>query len=165
MKIFIMDLVEDTILKAEKIYYKSFDRIEIKFNLKGGTAGQYHFLKGSSDSKGSYFRFNIDIANANGKKLYKDTVVHEVAHYIARSLAKGKYIKPHGKEWKSVMNALGVNPERCHSYTIPKSTRKLKYFDYICDCDTHSISSIIHNRILKGQKRYCKKCKGILKMV
>jgi len=165
MENFIIDLVEDTIIKAEKIYHRNFDRIKIKFNLKGGTAGQYRFLKGASDLKDSYFRFNIDIAKENGKKTYEDTVIHEVAHYITRSLANGKYVRPHGKEWKSVMNKLGVVPERCHSYTVPKSTRKLKYYDYKCDCMTHNISSIIHNRILKGQKRYCKKCKGILKMV
>jgi len=163
MKNFILDSVEKTIKKSEKIYSRRFDRIPIKFNLKGSTAGQYCYIKGSNSSNGSYFRFNLDIAIENGKSSYKSTVIHEVAHHISRVMAEGKYIKPHGVEWKRVMSDLGLNPVRCHSYTVPEKTRRLKYFDYECDCQTHNVSSIIHNRMLKGQKRFCKKCKSNLR--
>jgi len=163
MKNFIIDLVEDTLKKADNIYSRKFDRVPVKFNLKGATAGQYCFIRGSNNSDDSYFRFNLDIANENGKDAYVSTVIHEVAHHIARVMAGGKYIKPHGREWKSIMNNLGLAPVRCHSYTVPKKTRRLKYFDYVCDCQTHSVSSIIHNRMLKGQERFCKKCKSNLR--
>ena len=163
MKNFIIDLVEETIKKSEKIYSRKFDRVPVKFDLKGATAGQYRFIRGSNNSDGSCFRFNLDIAKENGENEYKSTVVHEVAHHIARSLAKGKYIKPHGREWKSIMGNLGLPAVRCHSYTVPEKTRKLKYFDYECDCMVHNVSSILHNRMKKGQVRHCKKCKSNLR--
>lgn len=162
MKKYIEDTVKETIKKAGKFYNIKFENIPINFDLKGKCAGQFRFIRGFSDPKTMYFRFNMPMAESVGKKEYKQTIIHETAHYIARYMAGGSYIKPHGKEWKGVMSALGVEAKRCHDYQVPASSRTMRYFDYKCDCQTHSVSAIIHNRMQKGQKRFCKKCKAFL---
>ena len=156
MEDFIKSEVTKTLEKAEKIYKRKFDEITTVFNLKGKTAGMFCFKKFTTVTSSMKFRFNVEMAKLNTKKSTKDTVVHEVGHYIARVLANGDYIKPHGKEWKTVMNKLGGNPKRCHSLKIAPSSRKS--FSYKCDCMTHEVSTCIHNKILRGQKRVCKKC-------
>ena len=157
MEDFIKAEVTKTLKKAEKIYKRKFDEITILFNLKGKSAGMFSFNKYTVDTSTMKFRFNVEMAKLNTKKSTKDTVVHEVGHYIARVLANGDYIKPHGKEWKGVMNKLGGNPERCHSLKVAPSSRPT--FTYKCSCMTHEVSRCIHNKMLRGQKRMCKKCK------
>jgi SprT protein len=159
MKDFIKSVIDETFKKANEIFNINIKQIPVKFDLRGRTAGQYVFCKGKPVDTNSYFRFNIDIANAN-KSTFNTTVVHEVAHYIT-DLKFGVSTKPHGKEWKYVMNCLGCEPKVTHNYTIPDSTKRLKYFNYTCSCEgkIHELSSILHNRVLKGQDRVCKRCK------
>jgi len=158
MKKYIEDLTVKTVKKAEKIYGKSFPMIPIDFDLKGKTAGMYCW-----GFKRSYLRFNLEIAKIN-KEGFDTTVIHEVAHFIARALNMGKYIKPHGIEWKNVMRSLGIsNPKRCHSYSVASSSR-MTYYKYKCECQEHELSAIIHNRIQRNPDYYraCKRCKAKL---
>lgn len=162
MKNFIKDLTNKTILKAGKFYNKEFDLLDIRFDIKGKTAGMFCY-----GSKGTYLRYNLNIAKEN-KKTFYITVIHEVAHYIAKKLNKNKYIKPHGIEWKSVMNVLGIsNPKRCHSYSMVNTLKGsgMRYFTYTCDCnETHQLSTILHNRVQRNSNynRVCKICKSKL---
>lgn len=169
----IIECVKQTTLEASKIYGRNFDIIPSKFDLRGRVAGQfvYRGITGKPENPcidSVYYRFNLYIAEAN-KDRYMSTVKHEVAHYIARILNYGKKIMPHGKEWKSVMRNFGLEPKVTHSYTVPSTSRKLKTFTYECSCMKHEITSIIHNKIIRGgtkpYKRVCKKCKGVLRFV
>jgi SprT protein len=68
---------------------------------------------------------------------------------------------PHGREWRQIMTIMGVDPKRCHSYTVEKVRRVAKDYIYKCSCKEHKISSILHNRMVKGGKFYtCNRCKG-----
>lgn len=53
------------------------------------------------------------------------TVIHEVAHAIVRE-QYGYSVKPHGKEWKAQMRAMGVEPRRTHSVSREGLKRKRK---------------------------------------
>jgi len=152
MKSYINSVVEKTLCKAEKIYNREFTRIPVLFNLKGMVAGQFVF-SGADE----FLKFNIPIAETNGKDAFKNTVVHEVAHYIARCLFT-KYIKPHGYEWKKIMMDLDTVASVTHNYAMPSSVIGTRH-EYKCECQSHFVSTIIHNKIRKGSVRVCRKCK------
>ena len=89
-----------------------------------------------------------------------ETVPHEVAHVVA--FAKhGVRIRPHGAEWQGIMRYFGVAPTRCHGYDVSRlRTRALRRFLYRCNCGTHEISSIRHNRIrTRGVVYLCRRCR------
>lgn len=147
----IISKVYETITKAENVYEKSFEKIPVKCNIKGKTAGMYCW-KGSE----SYLRFNLEIFKNNPDAI-EQTVIHEVAHYITHSL-HGK-VKPHGVEWKNVMRGFGVkNPKRTHSYECKSAYGKI--FKYKCDCQEFDFTKIRHNKVLRGAQYICRKCKG-----
>jgi SprT protein len=123
------------------------------FTLRGRCAGQY--VWSYSDST---LRWNLDIAKDNLNVYLSTTVPHELAHAIQRYHHPRS--KSHGKEWKDCCKALvGHELLRCHKYkTTP--ARKVRRFKYSCDCMEHSVSTILHNRIVKGGRTYrCTKCK------
>lgn len=92
-----------------------------------------------------------------------DTIPHEFAHIITE-YRYGKNIAPHGKEWQLVAALeFGIEPSTYHNYDmapllLTKEITNRQYYQYRCNCKTHLISSVVHNRILKGQTRICKSC-------
>lgn len=72
----------------------------------------------------------------------------------------------HGSDWKSMMVFFGVDPDRCHDYDYDCSkvrTRTIqKWWVYTCKCQIHMVSTVIHNRIRKGQERSCCRCESDL---
>lgn len=53
----------------------------------------------------------------------RNTVVHELAHLVNR-WTHGKKVKPHGREWRQIMSAMGEDPKRCHTVpTVPRGGR------------------------------------------
>lgn len=112
-----------------------------------------------------------------GDDYIEDTVVHEFAHLVQQQNYPRS--QAHGKEWKGVMIAFGKDPKRCHTMDLefannhynsvvkgikgstvtPTKTRQVKTFKYKCGCMTHELSSIRHNKVLKGTGSYsCKHC-------
>ena len=92
---------------------------------------------------------------------FNTTVPHEVAHYITDIIYGLKNIKPHGKEWKSIMQSFGANASVTANYDLSDiPLKKQKLFTYYCACREHQLSSVRHNRIVREQSRYhCKICK------
>jgi SprT protein len=127
---------------------------EIRFDLCGKTAGMVLFpVTGSC-----IIRYNLPLLKRYGEAFINTTVPHEVSHLIAR-LRYGPRIKPHGVEWKRIMNLFHASPERCHNFNTEQAGgRKLRYFDYRCDCRNHRLSAIRHNRIMQGTVYLCKHC-------
>jgi len=142
-------------------YGKKFKTIDILFDLSGGTAGMYRVTK-----RQRWIRYNPYIFSRYFEDNLQTTVPHEVAHYISDQLYGLKKIRPHGIEWKSVMQQFGVKPEVTGNYNldgIPQ--RKQQRHDYHCGCMVHQLSSVRHNRVqLKGAKYFCKKCKQVLRL-
>ena len=126
----------------------------IRFDLIGKSAGQVR-IRGRG---GFEIRYNRLLLERNPRDFLAQTVPHEVAHLVAFSRF-GPRVPPHGQEWRSIMEALGARPERCHSYEVEGlQKRRLRRYNYRCACRTHPLTSIRHNRVLAGQVYLCKLC-------
>lgn len=154
----IVEKVEECFLIAEKFFNRTFERPKnIIFKRSGTTGGHSNYFKRE-------LMFQLDIAEHNADDFIKTVVPHEVSHYVQRAVyGYSDNVKPHGREWKYIMvRVYNLPPDRCHSYDVSVTkTRKRRRFMYSCGCSTtHSISSVIHNRIQSGKKRYsCNKCR------
>lgn len=89
------------------------------------------------------------------------TVPHEVAHYVADVVYGIKNIRPHGKQWKMLMDRFGADASRTCSYDLSGiPVRAARRHAYSCECSTHKLTSIRHNKIQRGTARYfCKTCR------
>jgi SprT protein len=127
---------------------------EITFNLRGKAAGLMVMRHNGS----STIRYNSALLQHYGQRFIEQTIPHEVAHLIAR-IMYGAAIKPHGNEWRSIMAFFNTPAERCHRYdTSQAGVRTMRYFEYQCDCRTHQVSAIRHNRIRSGVTYLCRAC-------
>ncbi len=153
--------VRQLLITAGNHFEKDPGQVDIKFDLTGKAAGMAVFPHRAKP----VIRFNALLLNENQEDFLKRTVPHEVAHIIARSFF-GKRIRPHGTEWRQVMQLFGAEASRCHNYDVSRSSqRRLKRFPYRCECRTHELSSIRHNRVLQGQHYHCVKCSHPLKQI
>jgi SprT protein len=126
----------------------------IRFDLRGRAAGQARLALG----KPSLLRYNPALLRSNPDDFLAATVPHEVAHVIACA-RHGVRIRPHGQEWKAVMDFFGAEPKRCHDYDVAGlQTRQLREIDYHCDCRNHLLTSIRHRRALAGRIYLCRQC-------
>ena len=118
----------------------------ITFKLKGKRGGYAMAYK-------NLIAINNEMLHRNGDAFIKDVPGHEAAHIIARKIYPFAF-DSHGVEWATVMrNVANQEPTRCHDFTVV--TRN----EYFCKCtDTIYVSTVTHNRILKGKNYSCKKC-------
>ena len=155
------------IKQAQKLFKLKDKTLEITFDLKGRSAGMYRVKQ----SKGRLFkrtqreiRYNSFIFAKYFTDNYTTTIPHEVAHYVTDIIYGLKNIKPHGKEWKEVMQAFDADASVTANYDLSGiPLKKQSLFSYRCDCREHQLTSIRHNRIKKRRCRYyCSYCKQIL---
>ena len=142
---------------ASKIFNHAFPVIPVNFKLTGRAAGMYHVQRSKR-----FIRYNPYIFAKYFTDNLHHTVPHEVAHYVADILYGIKNIKPHGKEWKNIMQQFGVEANVTCNYNlqgIPQ--RRHRRFVYQCSCRDYEISTRRHNMISRGQRRYyCPACKA-----
>ncbi len=128
---------------------------EVRFDLRGTAAGQARHL----GPQGFVIRYNPILLRENAGAFIARTVPHEVAHVIVWQ-AFGAGVRPHGEEWRRVMAFFGADASRCHGFdlsTVPR--RRQRRFRYRCGCEQHLLSSIRHNRVLRGERVYlCVRC-------
>lgn len=139
-------LVAETLAKAEKIYARPFTPPVLCYDIQGVKAGQF---------RAGEIRLNptwLDEPDFN------ETVIHEVAHYVQRSVYADS--QSHGDEWRAVMLALGVPPERTHHYDMGQLQGRHPYW---CECSQYHVSDRLHQQMLAGQMRLCGKCRTYLK--
>lgn len=159
MKQRILDKVEESFKKAESYYNRTFSRPKhIVFKRNGTTGGWCWYSR-------SELMFQLDLAEHNGDDFLNQTVPHEVAHWIDKEVFGfqrcGSRRSIHGDTWKSIMRRVyGLNPDRCHDYDVSVTiTKKQDRYEYVCGCfTTHKISTTLHNKILRGEWRKCKRC-------
>ena len=141
---------------AERHFLKRFKRPAVLLNLRGETAGQ-------AWPERNLLRLNRVLLEENQPHFLKHTLGHEVAHLIAENVY-GRKIRPHGREWKFVMEQVFSLPaNRTHSYNTSHSSRRP--FAYRCQCPgkTIHLSAIRHNRALRGTVYQCISCKSPLR--
>lgn len=139
---------------ASRHFGKKIRAPAIRFDLRGKAAGQVRTVDGHT----CLIRYNHRLLERHPKEFLVRTVPHETAHVVAFSLF-GSRIQPHGAEWQTVMALFGASPERCHNYNIEGlQTRRLRRYEYRCECRIHQLTSIRHNRIRSGQIYHCREC-------
>ena len=139
---------------AERHHSVLMPEVDIRFDLRGQSAGMVRF----PGSGTPVIRYNRTLLEENERDFIDQTVPHEVAHVVARTIHGGR-IRPHGPEWQSIMVTLGANPSRCHNYDTSRSIgRRVTRYPYHCDCREHMITRIRENRIRRGQKYHCRAC-------
>lgn len=113
---------------------------------------------------------NREYFEDNAEDMLENTLPHELAHLIAFKLfpRHTKEGNIHGAGWQLVMwDWFGLEPERLHNYdTSNISARRQARFTYRCACqERHQVSTVIHNKIQRGQQRFCRTCGAILHFV
>ena len=141
--------VLETYIKTEDIWQRQFELPSLQFDLRGRCAGRAYI---------HHIRLNPVLLIQNDPDFIEETVPHEIAHLITNRL-HGFWIKPHGREWKSVMVALGLQPIRCHNYDVSNAQvrrmpqgRRERRFTYACACRTVQESTRTHLKLQSGKK-------------
>jgi SprT protein len=147
------------IKRAGDIFGRRFNEIPVLFDLRGLTAGMYRTRNGQRQIRynphlfAKYFEDNLAV-----------TVPHEVAHYVIDCLYGIRKVRPHGTEWKAVMQSFEADASRTCRYDFSGIPVKAeKRYDYQCGCKTHRLTTRRHNKVLKKRLLYlCKSCGGKL---
>lgn len=153
----VIDKTDYFLHKASEVYQRNFEKIEINFDLKGRVAGMYRRKRNQRVIRYNPYLF---------AKYYEDniqtTIPHEVAHYVTDMMFV--CARPHGKEWREVMQAFGADASRTCDYDLVGiPTRVHQRHGYQCACMTHEITTRRHNKIQNNKARYyCKQCKETL---
>ena len=154
----ILDKVEESFLIAEKFFGRSLTRCKVTFTTCS-PLGYYNPNDHSLNFNPLYFSQNIE-------EFLRVVVPHEVAHATDKLVYGIRYSGSkqihHGKSWSYIMTAVYKLPaDRCcklgDDYEKPIQ-RIRNHFTYKCNCRTHSVSSVVHNRIGKGMAYRCSKC-------
>lgn len=142
-------------LRAQKIYGRQFPQVPVLFDLAGRTAGMFKLV-----GRRSWIRYNPWIFAKYFDENLADTVPHEVAHFIVHELYGSRGVKPHGSQWRSVMESFGADQGVTFNLDlegIPQ--RQQRTHPYRCGCRLHEVSSTRHNRVLQGVGYYrCRLC-------
>ena len=141
---------------AEKQFNRTFKRPDISFKLRGKSAGMAHLQLNK-------IRFNALMLQENKHAFIDEVVPHEVCHLLCHQLF-GR-VKPHGKEWQSLMiNLYQLTPRTTHNFTVIRKPQA--EFDYRCRCGIIKLSIRRHNKVQRNQAQYrCKACLNTLKFV
>ncbi|MGR8946990.1 MAG: SprT family zinc-dependent metalloprotease [Gammaproteobacteria bacterium] len=146
---------------VEQEFKVDVPKIAVSFDLLGNTLGMYRKRNGERS-----IRFNSYAFAKYWQENFTATIPHEAAHYVSDILFDSRHIKPHGKQWQSIMRFFGAEPStRCYFDLSDIPRRTMRRFQYICNCSEHHITAIRHNRIKSGTRRYfCRRCTGELVM-
>ncbi len=155
----VMARTDHYVLLAADILQCDIDAIPVTFDLKGRAAGMYCVRQGKQ-----WIRYNPYIFAKYFHDNLQQTVPHEVAHYAIDQAFGQHNIRPHGREWQALMQAMGAEPTRTCTYDLQGvPLRRLQYHSYACACSHYQLTQRRHNRIMRdGVRYYCRKCKQAL---
>jgi SprT protein len=128
--------------------------VRVEFGLRGRAAGDACPSTGTT-------RYNSELLDRYGDEFVRSIVPHEVAHIVTWAVF-GR-VKPHGPEWRSVMEFFGVDPSVTHDFeTTP--ARRVRRVPYRCSCGIpHRLTKRAHLRIRRGTVEYrCRSCGDLL---
>ncbi len=134
--------------------------VRLTFDLRGTRAGKAIMRHDASP----LIRLNATLLAENGHAFLSQTLPHELAHVAVFHLLGRQPRRPHGREWRNMMRALGAEPVRCHQFDVSNARlRRLRTYRYTCACDQHELSSIRHHRVQRGVRYVCGKCRTVLR--
>ena len=154
------DFIDEAIVRARCLIvfnYANAPQIDITYSWSArmtSTAGLAYVDR-------LHMKFSI-ILSRQCWETFQRTVFHEIAHIYTNALfpieSKGK---PHGPQWAHVMRSLNQVPRRCHTLETNRKKRPRPHKTY-CGCSVHMLTNRIFKKVLLGQTRRCKACKGKL---
>lgn len=173
--------VQRYIALAAVHYDRSFENIEVVFNLRGRAAGIYRTYYDKNNDKNNnakhdkrplfapwiapkrlrrQIRLNPWLFAKYPEDSWCNTIPHEVAHYVSDCLYGLNRIKPHGKEWRQIMQDFGAEPTVRADYDLTGiPVRRTRRYAYACDCRQVELSSYRHAKIQRGLQVYhCRDC-------
>ena len=155
----VLAATEALVLRSEQLFDRPFERVPVLFDLRGRAAGMFKVV-----GRRRWIRYNPWIFSKYFAENLRDTVPHEVAHYVVHELYGSRDVKPHGPQWQAVMQRFGAAAEVTFDLDldgIPR--RRQRTHPYRCDCRLHQVSSTRHNRVQRNSGRYhCRACGGNL---
>lgn len=133
--------------------------IPVRFDLRGSSAGQYR-----RRGRVREIRYNSYIFARYFADNLANTVPHEVAHYAVDVVFGMQHVRPHGQEWRTMMQALGAEPEVRARYDLSGlPTGRQRRFDYRCGCAVHQFTTRRHNMVQRDRQHYlCRRCGELL---
>ncbi|MEZ5572628.1 MAG: SprT-like domain-containing protein [Halioglobus sp.] len=150
---------EHYIARAEALFARHFDRVPVLFDLKGRAAGMFKVI-----GKRRVIRFNPWIFAKYYEENLRDTVPHEVAHFIVHEMYPRRGVKPHGRQWQELMARFGADAGVTFDLDLDGvPQRSQRTHAYHCGCRRHDVSTTRHNRVQRRRMRYhCCRCDGLL---
>ena len=141
--------------QAQDIYKRRFTPVPVLFDLAGRTAGMFKLV-----GRRGWIRYNPWIFAKYFEENLRDTVPHEVAHFIVYELYGTRGIKPHGRQWRAVMEHFGADQGVTFDLELEcVPQRQQRTHPYRCGCRLHEVSSTRHNRVQLGVGSYrCRLC-------
>ncbi|MFT7300489.1 MAG: SprT protein [Porticoccus sp.] len=170
----VIEQTEHFIRRGAALFNQHFAEVPVVFDLRGCAAGMYKVTGrkkgwgiGKSATQYRQIRYNPWVFAKYYQENLTVTVPHEVAHYLVDCLHGLRRVRPHGSEWKAVMDAFGVDDSVAARFDLAGiPVRKHQQFDYRCDCKTHQLGIRRHSKILRGQACYiCRYCGAALAQV
>lgn len=151
----VIDATQACLHQARDIHQVNFRTIDVRFDLKGRAAGMYRVQR-----RKRVIRYNPYLFAKYFDHNLQTTVPHEVAHYVTDMLFGLRNIQPHGRQWQAIMHSLGAEPLVTGDYDLTGiPVRRQRRFNYQCSCSEHQVSTVRHNRVMRGDMKYlCRSC-------
>ncbi|MFG6665967.1 SprT-like domain-containing protein [Halomonas sp. HNIBRBA4712] len=148
--------IDETLAQAREVH-PALPAPKVWFDLKGASAGQAHLGRGG-------LRFNKALLLDNRQAYFDEVIPHEMAHWLVFHLENGPRLKPHGREWQTVMRELyGLAPRVTHRFDVSQSQRRP--YHYRCDCQSHYFTAQRHAQAARGRRYLCRRCQGVLRFI
>ena len=167
MKTKVIDTLDRLSKKVEELYGTVVPEFDITYTKRTGL-GTVH-----TNRLTKHIRMNLNagLLEEFGDAYIEEVVIHEFAHVITKGLYKYR-VKPHGYEYQKICRDLGyahVAAPTTTTFNKSKHIAKIESkrkprvtFTYKCNCQTHEMSKLRHNKILNGAKYTCRTCNSYL---
>ena len=131
-------------MARELLDQHGFDYVQIEIsNRMKRTLGLACFKRG----KPEVLKLQAHYICNNSTQDIKDTILHEIAHFIAG------YEAGHNYKWQMACVKIGAKPQRCADNTVDTAPAKWKL---VCGCCKRNLGE--RHRRTNMSQRYCREC-------